>query len=318
MLRNGAQTFGGRLEVLRDGSAVVSIGAMGLATDQAAQAARCALWLHANAGGRAVALATGRGELTGRMAAAEAIDRTVKLLQARPIAVAIDEMTARLLDGRFDVRETETGATLHGEREIAEGARLLLKKATPCVGRDCELSTLSQMFEECVEEGTAQAPLVVAAAGMGESRLSQEYLARLRASGEHMGVWIARGDVLRAGSALGQHGQAIRQACGIRCDEPLPEGREKLLARTAKSVNAQHRQRVAELLGEITGVPFPEDSSELLRAVRRNAQIMTDEMRRAWLDFLRGECATQPVLLVLEDLHWGICRRCNVDSFWER
>jgi len=219
--------------------------------------------------------------------------------------VAIDEMTARLLDGRFDVREAETGATLHGEREIAEGARLLLKKATPCVGRDRELSTLAQIFEECVEEGTAQAALVTGTAGMGKSRLVQELVARLRASDTPMAVWIGRGDLLRAGSALGLLGQALRHACGIRGDEPLPERREKLLARTAKSVTEQHRQRVAEILGEITGVPFPEDSSELLRAARRNTQIMTDEMRRAWLDFLRAECAMQPVLLVLEDLHWG-------------
>ncbi|MBK9266513.1 MAG: protein kinase [Polyangiaceae bacterium] len=305
MLREGTETFGGRLDVLRDGSAVASMGAMGLATDQAAQAARCALWLHANTNGRAVALATGRGELTGRMAAAEAIDRAVKLLESRPAAVAIDEMTARLLDGRFDVRETEAGATLHGEREIAEEARLLLKKATPCVGRDRELSTLSQMFAESIEERTAQAALVVAAAGMGKSRLSQELLARLRANDTPMAVWIARGDVLRVGSALGLLGQALRHACGIRGDEPLPERREKLLGRVAERVGAQHRQRVAELLGEIAGVPFPEDSSELLRAARRNTQIMTDEMRRAWLDFLRAECAVQPVLLVLEDLHWG-------------
>jgi len=305
MLRKGAQTFGGRLEVLHDGSVIVSIGGAGLATDQAAQAARCALWLHANAGGRAVALATGRSESTGRIAAAEAIDRAVKLLQSRPTAVAIDEMTARLLDGRFDVRETDTGATLHGEREIAMGARLLLKKATPCVGRDRELSTLAQIFEECVEEETAQAALVLGTAGMGKSRLSQELLARLQARDAPMAVWIGRGDVLRAGSALGLLGQALRHACGIRGDEPLPERREKLLARTAKSVSTQHRQHVAEMLGEITGVPFSEDSSELLRAARRNTQIMTDEMRRAWQDFLRGECALQPVLLVLEDLHWG-------------
>src|SRR5262249_9731877 len=36
-----------------------------------------------------------------------------------------------------------------------------------------------------------------------------------------------------------------------------------------------------------------------------NPQILTEEMRRAWIDFLRAECAVAPVLLVLEDLHWG-------------
>ncbi|HEX8106639.1 MAG TPA: hypothetical protein VF516_02875, partial [Kofleriaceae bacterium] len=32
---------------------------------------------------------------------------------------------------------------------------------------------------------------------------------------------------------------------------------------------------------------------------------MSEQMRKAWLDFLDAETAVQPVLLVLEDLHWG-------------
>jgi tetratricopeptide (TPR) repeat protein len=219
--------------------------------------------------------------------------------------IAIDEMTARLLDGRFDVREGDEGLSLHGEREMAEGARLLLQKPTACVGRDRELSTLAQMFAECVEEPLAQAALVTGTAGMGKSRLAQEFLARLRVQGEPPAMWIGRGDSLRAGSALGLLGQALRGTCGIRGDEPLRERRDKLLSRVAQHVHPDHRQRVAELLGEVAGVPFPDDESHLLRAARRNTQIMTDEMRRAWVDFLRAETGVQPVLLVLEDLHWG-------------
>ncbi len=32
---------------------------------------------------------------------------------------------------------------------------------------------------------------------------------------------------------------------------------------------------------------------------------MSDQLRLAWEDFLDAECAAQPVLLVLDDLHWG-------------
>ena len=32
---------------------------------------------------------------------------------------------------------------------------------------------------------------------------------------------------------------------------------------------------------------------------------MGDAMRRAWEDWLSAECAARPVLMVLEDLHWG-------------
>ena len=32
---------------------------------------------------------------------------------------------------------------------------------------------------------------------------------------------------------------------------------------------------------------------------------MSDQVTEAALDFLRAECAARPMLLVLEDLHWG-------------
>src|SRR5262249_44124522 len=60
-----------------------------------------------------------------------------------------------------------------------------------------------------------------------------------------------------------------------------------------------------EFLGELIGTPFPEESSVQLRAARQDAMLMGDQMRRAWEDFISSECAAQPVLIVLEDLHWG-------------
>ncbi|WP_437760940.1 AAA family ATPase [Sorangium sp. So ce1389] len=115
----------------------------------------------------------------------------------------IDDVAAGLLDARFEVREEEGFFALHGERALAEGARLLLGKATPCVGRDRELGMLRALFTESVEEGTAQATLVVAPPGVGKSRLAQEFLQELRARCEAVSIWIARADGLRAGSPLG-------------------------------------------------------------------------------------------------------------------
>src|SRR6185436_12383246 len=96
-----------------------------VATDQAARAARCALGLRSHAEGFAMALATGRGELTGRMPLGDAIDRATAMLATRTpstaagASIAIDEVTAGLLDARFEVREGEEGLSLWGERELA-------------------------------------------------------------------------------------------------------------------------------------------------------------------------------------------------------
>ncbi|HWO25256.1 MAG TPA: hypothetical protein VNO30_41235, partial [Kofleriaceae bacterium] len=98
-----------------------------------------------------------------------------------------------------------------------------------------------------------------------------------------------------------------RGAFGLRGGEPLEERRDRIRDRVAERVPPESHQRVAEFLGELIGTPFPsgDQASPQLRAARQDAQLMSEQMRNAWLDFLAAEAAAQPVLLVLEDLHWG-------------
>jgi hypothetical protein len=315
-LRQGTATWGGRLEPLRDGSMVVAIGGSGLVTDQAAQAARCVLWLRTRAPGRPMALATGPGDRAGHLPAAETIDRAAELLllgwpgapdaaDPAPDGVAIDEVTARLLDARFDVRRRGERYVLLGELELVEGTRMLLGRATPCVGRELELRTLEQLFEECTDEPAPRAAIVTAPPGTGKSRLTQEFLRSIKARAEPVSVWICRGEPHRAGSAFGLLSQLVRSACGIQDSEPLDVQRGKLVARVDVRIEASERQRVAEFLGEIAGTPFQDDDSLPLRVARQDAQLMNEQMRAAFLDFLRAEAAASPVLLVLEDVQWG-------------
>ncbi|HZF49932.1 MAG TPA: AAA family ATPase, partial [Polyangiaceae bacterium] len=272
-------------------------------------------------------------EVVGRTPMGEAIDRAARILSQttptwasagapeQPRPVALDEVTAGLLDARFDVREGEAGLWLWGERELMEGTRTLLGRPTSCVGRERELSTIEQLFGECVEEPVAQAVLVTAPPGIGKSRLVQELLHRLnerrsaaRGSGGGGGgspsstkvaVWLARGDSLHAGSPFGLLGQALQRACSIVGGEPLEARRVKLAKKVAESVPAADVKRITEFLGELIGTPMPDEESVLLHAARRDAQVMEDERLRAWQDFLRAELTQGPVLLVLEDLHWG-------------
>ncbi|XXX78274.1 protein kinase [Sorangium sp. So ce134] len=305
-----AEAHGGRSERLLDGSVVVMLAGTEAATDLCAQAARCALALRRCAADRGVALAIGRGERTAR-SVGPAIDRAARLSSttarhAGPEgAVIIDEVVAALLDARFEVREGEGVFTLHGERPPAEGTRLLLGKATPCVGRELELGMLRALLAESVEEGTAQAALVTAPPGVGKSRLAQEFLQEIRGQGDAVSVWVVRGDAMRAGSPLGMMGEALRSACGIHEGEPSEARRRKLSAEIEARVSPGHRRRVEEFLGEVVGAAFPDEDSLPLRAARRDAQLMADQVRAAFLDYLAAIVAGRPLIVVLEDLHWG-------------
>ncbi|WP_437820930.1 serine/threonine-protein kinase [Sorangium sp. So ce1078] len=308
-LRAVADRYRGHLEILADRSPVIVLSSAEAPTDLAARAARCALSLRAVLGGAPVALVSGRAEISPRAPVGELIDRAVLLLaveRAPPGAalVRIDEVTAGLLGGRFDVAPDGARLCLRAERDDLDATPLLLGKPTACVGRERELALLETAFAHCVEESLATAAIVVGPAGSGKSRLRYELLQRLRARGEGPQIWIGRGDPMRAGSAFGLLAQALRRAIGLFDDEPLEARRQKLRARAAQR-GARDGARVAAFLGEIVGTRFPDDEGVQLRAARRNPVLMNDQLRAAWEDFVRAECAHAPVVLVLEDLQWG-------------
>jgi predicted ATPase len=284
-----------------------------LATDQAAQAARCALALRALAHGRPIAIAMGRTESARRLPEGDVIDHALRLLAqgaqvpGDPPPIALDEVSAGLLDARFDVVERDAGFWLRGERPLAQGARTLLGRPTSCVGRDWELGALTGILDECIDEREARVVIVTAAAGIGKSRLAAELVSRIQQHAQEAAIWVGRGDSLRAGSTLDLLAQALRGALGIGGAEPLAERQDRIRARVAARVPAAEQQRVAEFLGELVGAPFPngDEGSAALKAARQDAQLMSEQMRRAWMDFLEAETAVRPVLLVLEDLHWG-------------
>ncbi len=66
-------------------------------------------------------------------------------------------------------------------------------------------------------------------------------------------------------------GRAVRRAAGIQDGEPLEEQRRKLRAAgRAATSTATPCARVAAFLGEIAGVPFPdEDNERAARGARR-------------------------------------------------
>ncbi len=306
-LRARADAYGARLEPLADGSLVLTLTGSEAASDQASRAARCALDFRATLPHVPMALATGWGVTAGRLPVGEVVDRAARLvaLETPPDAVRIDDVTAGLLPSRFQMGGDGRGLTLLAEREVAAPTRLLLGRPSPCVGRRRELATLEAIVGECMDEPVSRAVLLTGPAGIGKSRIRYELVNTLEARGGETEVWIARGDSMRAGSSFGLLAQIIRRACNMANDEPLDVQQRKLALRVARYVPEGERARVTEFLAEPCGAPFGGEISVQLRAARQDAMLMSDQIRRAWEDFVQAECGAHFVLLVLEDLQWG-------------
>lgn len=297
---------GGKGERLVDGSVIVALSESAVPTDQAVAAARIAAAVRAAVPELPLAIATGRAELTGNAPIGEAVARAVKALAvARAGAIRLDEDAASLLAARYAIERDEHGAILVGERAGEGAARLLLGRVTPFVGRDREVSVLEGLFRECAEEPIARAALVTAPAGSGKSRLRDEFVTRLQHAEERPEIFTGVADVLRAGAPFAILSSALRRSGGIYDGEPIEVQREKLRARVARSVKPEVARHALPFLGEMCGVAFSDEDDDTLRAARRDPSMMADHVRVAFEELLAAECEAHPVLLVLDDLHWG-------------
>lgn len=298
---------GGRFDTLANGTRVGSFVGSGTPRDQALGAVRVAELMRELFPERPVALASGLGVVGGRAPVGDAIDRGVRLLaRAVPGRVAIDDATARLVAGAYQLERDARGNAILGSKSDGDGTRKLLGRPTTCVGRERELATLEALVDECFEEPVARVALVISPAGVGKSRLRYELLRRALERHPGAELLLGRAESVSAGSPFALLRGALRESAGVLDGEPAEQSRAKLAARVRRHARAKSPvEQTTVFLGELADVAFADDAFPSLLAVRQNPTLLGDAMRGAWLDFLADECAAHPVLLVLEDLHWG-------------
>jgi serine/threonine protein kinase/tetratricopeptide (TPR) repeat protein len=305
-LQAAIEPFGARVDRFLGGSMVITLVGRGAPTDQATQVARCALKLKGMVPRAALAVSTGKAELGRDLPMGEVIDQAARLAAGeKGGSICLDPHTAGLLESRFEVSGEGEKKYLLFEKGVKEAPRTVLGKEMPCVGRDREIGTLEALFDECTGEPTARAVLVTSPAGGGKSRVRHEFLERVQSRGDAFEYLLGRGDSLRAGAPFALLGAALRGAAGIVGGEPLHIQHKRLFAHVSRRLPAEAQKRVAAFLGEIAGVQFPDEYLPALAAARQDPRLMADQVMGAWLDWLEVECGANPVLLVLEDLHWG-------------
>ncbi|GAB4570568.1 MAG: hypothetical protein Tsb0020_25470 [Haliangiales bacterium] len=310
LLTTITRPIGGQAQTLADGTVVVTIPDVRLPGDQAARAARVALALRCEYPNLRLVLATGRAmrSPTQRETAMRVdVDAALESLhQAEPSRILLDATTTAALESRFMIVR-EDGQRYLGPERDHEAARTLLGKPTRWIGRRIELAMLVATFEECAEERISRAVLVTAPAGMGKSRLREELVRTLRKRGEDFLLISGCGDAIHAGSPLVMLAPALRRLAGILDGEDAELAYRKLHARIAETLSGDTLSRVLPFLGEMIGLPLPASDSDddVMHAARRDPAFLNERMKDAWQTFLRAECARQPVLIVLDDMHWG-------------
>jgi hypothetical protein len=299
--------------VLADGSLVVTLmtGA-GTATDQAVQAAHCAAMIRHRWPAARIAVTTGRALVADQLPAGDALTRAGQMLQKatelKPAtrAVLVDSVTAGLLGRRYRLQSLcPTISILLDDQDSEQDSPPVLGRATPFVGREQELAILESTFAACVEEETLRVVLVTGESGAGKSRLRQEFLTRLRDRGTAATLLIGRSELMTPRGSYALVRQVLRRLCGLGEEDAPEEQLAKLQRRIMPLLPEDHAQRISDFLAELCGLPRPDSASLLLRTARQDPRVMEDQLARAFADWVRAECAVQPVLMVLDDIHYA-------------
>ena len=242
------------------------------------------------------------GDASQRLVSGDAVTIAARLQsEAEPDTILAGERTYLAARHSFVFGEPADYA-LKGKPEPVRARRLLRRASevmrgipgltTPLVGRATELQALAGLFDEVIETRTPRLVTILGPAGVGKSRLVQEFVAGLRA--RHPEASILRGRCLAAGHGITYWalGEILQAACGIRLDDPAAIALQKLEA-------VVEDPKMIEALAASAGIAVPEG-----RLIQLTPQAVADEMAWAWPRFATAQAAHRAVWVV-EDTHWA-------------
>jgi class 3 adenylate cyclase len=226
---------------------------------------------------------------------------------AAPDTVVISAATAHLVHGYF-VCQPLGAPALKGLTQPLQIYRVLHESGaqtrldivmphdlTPLVGRDEEVGLLHRRWDQVIA-GMGQVVLLSGEAGIGKSRLVQVLKEHIT-SAPHIHIeW--RGSPYHQQSALYPVIDHLQRLLRGHHDAPPAEQLRALEA--ALTASGMALSEAVPLLAALLSLPLPASYAPRTLTPQRQRQ-QTLEVLLAWL---HREAQRQPVLLIVEDLHW--------------
>jgi class 3 adenylate cyclase len=236
------------------------------------------------------------GDPTGgqRLVTGDAVNVAARLEQAAiPGEVLLGDSTFGLVRDAVEVEPVEP-LELKGKAEPVPAFRLVLVREdtaghrrhldSPMVGRAKELEMLERALERAVSERTSNLFTLLGPAGVGKSRLVQEFLASPASS-----ATVLRGRCLSYGEGITFFplAEVIQQAAGIEQSDDIATTRSKLASLAAGGDDAE---RIGALVAGILAWGEPVQAEEAFWGVRK---------------LLEHLARDRPLVVVFDDIHWA-------------
>jgi class 3 adenylate cyclase/tetratricopeptide (TPR) repeat protein len=230
----------------------------------------------------------------GALVVGDAVNVAARLEQtAGPGEIVLGPDTYALVRGSVTVEEGRP-LSLKGKAATITGYRLIdvrpsleaPQRDTPAfVGRDDELDALRRAFDRSVDEGSCLLMTVLGAAGVGKSRLANEFAERVSQDAR-----VLRGRCLPYGDGITfwPVAEMVKDVCGIAGRDSLQEARAKVVQLLSGQDDAD---LVAERVLAVSGLAETSAGmQEMFWAIRR---------------FLETLQAARPVVVLFDDIQWA-------------
>jgi class 3 adenylate cyclase len=299
------EAAGGTIEKFAGDAVMAAFGAPAAQEDHAERALHAALAmqhrlgelfgdrLSARIGVNTGDVVVGAPRMGSSFVSGDAVNVAARLEQAaEPGEVLVGKRTASAVRGAFEFG-APTVLPAKGKREGIEARRLLraLSLMRPrgipglgssFVGREAELATLTQSYESAVAEGRPQLVTILGDPGLGKTRLVREFWQQLEGVSPEPLRRTGRCLSYGQGTAYWALAEILRQHLGI--------------------LESDSTETVLSLLGErrILGLTLGLDVAAGIHPLSAR-----DQLYAAWVGFLEELAADQPLVLLVEDIHWA-------------
>jgi class 3 adenylate cyclase/tetratricopeptide (TPR) repeat protein len=229
-----------------------------------------------------------------RLVTGDAVNVAARLEQAAsPGEVLLGESTFRLVRDAVEVEPVEP-LELKGKTEPVPAFRLrrVLEDTagherhldSPMVGRAKELEMLERALERVVSERTSNLFTLLGPAGVGKSRLVQEFLA-----GPASSATVLRGRCLSYGEGITFFplAEVVQQAAGIEQSDDIATASSKL---TSLAAGADDAERIVSLVAGILAWGEPVQAEEAFWGVRKLFEHLASD---------------RSLVVVFDDIHWA-------------
>src|SRR5438132_1368306 len=260
-------------------------------------------------------VAATREGLDQRLVAGDAVNVSARLqAAAQPGTVFVGERTWLAAQRSFTFGEPVT-LSVKGKTQPVRARRLIAALAggrrgieglrAPMVGRETDLELLERALEDVTGSRSPRLVTVTGRAGIGKSRLVQEFASRVQAQIPE--TRLLRGHCLSAGQGITYWALAeiLRSWCEISLDDPVEVSQEKLQvavgrALRAAGVSGPESERTIFALAMTAGIALPGSTLASLEP-----EAVAEELGRAWPRFMSALAANGLAMLIIEDLHWA-------------